>query len=171
MSAKKDMLAVNRIIDQIASVKKQQLAVFSIYGMTRERIFVDGIAADGSAIGTYSTKPLYANPRRIAGTSFSPRGKTGKTKFENGKSHVTRYFPKGYRELRQTAGRQSARVDLRFSGTLRSAWLPGRQGNAWVIGFSDQVNADKGAGNEDHFKKQIFALTEREIDTLINKLA
>ena len=58
------------------------------------RIHNDGKAANGSNIGSYSTKPMYvslkASPRK-----FTPKGKTGKTKFANGKSHKSGYFRDG----------------------------------------------------------------------------
>jgi hypothetical protein len=76
-----------------------------------ERIFVQNKNATGGPIGEYSKKGIYVNPLN-APRSFSTAGKSGKTKFENGKPHKTRYFT-DYGQFKTTIG-EGSKVNLRL---------------------------------------------------------
>src|SRR5947199_191521 len=74
------------------------------------RVHTAGIASDGSDIGHYSTRPMYANPANSP-TGFSAEGKTGKTVFaKTGQPHLTRYFAEGYKQYREQMGLPSDKV-------------------------------------------------------------
>lgn len=98
-----------------------ELAKF-ITSETSDRIFVKGQDTSGGDIGTYSSKPLYVNPD-VAPRSFARKGKTGETKFKNGKSHKTGYF-NGYGQYKQQIG-EGNRVNLRLFRNFEVAYNAG----------------------------------------------
>lgn len=64
-------------------------AANSILPVMRTRIYEHGLAVDGSAIGTYSTRPLYISITENPAANFGePTGKTGKSRFKGGKKKV-----------------------------------------------------------------------------------
>lgn len=140
-------------------------AAFTVLAQYKRRIFVDGLATDGSAIGQYSTKPFYQNPNSLFGVSVgsvTPVGKNGLDTFKSGKKKVTRYLPNGYKELRELTGRQSDFVDLNFSGSTEGSIQVGESGGDVVIGFTNEKAAEIMAGNEERFGKEIVAVSEEE---------
>lgn len=146
-----------------------RIAILDMYGKMRERIFTDGIAADGSEIGKYSTEPIYVNPKNSP-KKFAPKGKTGNTKFADGKAHKTRYFEQGYKGFRAKAGRQTSKVDLRLSGNLRNSFLPDFSKDDPVIGFRTDHFGEIAKGNEERFNTLVFANTDEELDDLVKNL-
>lgn len=145
-------------------------AVISLFGDMDQRIFVDGMAADGSPIGKYGTKPMYVNPKELP-VKLPPIGKTGKKQFKDGKPHVTRYFAGGWKDVRNQTGRRIDRVNLDFTGGLHSGFSVDVSGKNPTIGFIDDLSAEKAEGNEDHFGKLIFDLTDKELNSLDQKIS
>lgn len=140
-------------------------AAFVVLAQMKRRIFVDGLATDGSQIGQYSTNPYYQNPTKligVAGSNVKPAGKNGLATFKNGKAKKTKYLNQGYKELRDLTGRQSNFVDLNFSGSTQGSLQVGFRGNTAIIGFINQESADIIEKNEIRFGKQIIAPTDDE---------
>lgn len=137
-------------------------AVATVHAEQMERVFVKGQATTGS-IGSYnSTKPLYVNPK-TAPRNFPTKGKTGKTKFDNGKSHKTGFFT-SYKSFRASQGRQTSFVDLKLSGQLQrdmSNSLTRLNPSVWVTGTKNKANSKKAEGAEAKYGN-IFNLSKTE---------
>lgn len=122
------------------------------------------------SIGRYSQKPLYVNPKNSP-KKFEPKGKTGKSTFNNGKKHKTAYFS-SYGNFRQKIGRESAFVNLQLTGGLRSAWQIKKLTSGYAIGFWSNKYADRAEGLEKHFgNKEIWGVTTQDkkvVDEIIN---
>jgi hypothetical protein len=137
-------------------------AAITINADMSERIFVNGKNSNGSQIGSYNTEgPLYVNPAN-APKKFPPKGKEGKTKFSNGKSHKTGYF-ESYAEYRKKVGRPVDKVNLNLFGILESDFSKGPtvSGNSVVITVNSS-NAEKIVSQEKRFGAKIFSLTKQE---------
>jgi len=151
-----------------ATIREAGLGVLA---MQKRRIFEQGLNSSGGQIGKYSTKPTYFNPKDSP-VKFTPKGKTGKTEFKDGKPHVTRYFGGGYKEVRQTAGRRTDKVNFDFTGQLRFSHTIGFNDNRVVLGFDSQREGRKAQSLEKKFGP-VFALSEEEREAfgrfLINK--
>lgn len=144
------------------------LAASSVHAMQVERIFTDGIASNGTKIGSYSTKDIYINPNSPnVGSKFPPEGKTGKKVHKNGEPYKTKYFA-GYRAFRANQGRDSNTVNLDNIGRLKSEYensLKRDNDNSYTSEIRSQENIDKAVGNQTRFNKTIFGLTNEEAET------
>lgn len=159
----------------IRSLEAQQKVV--ILGMNNlradmfERIFDQGIASDGSKIGSYSTTPIYVSKKsstsQVRSSSLSPKGKNSNDpKFANGKDRKSQYFAGGYKEYRGTVGRQTEKVDLRLTGSLQLSIQLGQIENGQTLAFNNEDQLSKAAGNEKRFGKVIFDPSKEEVDRL-----
>lgn len=140
-------------------------AAFRVIAELKQRIFSDGLATDGTLIGTYSTTPYYQNPINLIGVSTSgvkPEGKNGQSVFLNGKAKKTKYLAEGYSELRQLTGRQNATVDLNFSGSVFNSLQVGVRNGRAVIEFTNTESAEILEANETRFGKNIIEPSEQE---------
>lgn len=150
------------------------------------RIFLQGRNSAGSAIGNYSTKPIYVSLKRRefallpAIRKLKPRGKPlpkfpkGRTEFADGTPLKTRYFARGYREFREAAGRQPkgklARlggkatdgINLNLTGSLAQSFTAGIAAGRVTIGFTSRKEIVKALGAERRFGA-IFNPTQEEI--------
>lgn len=134
-----------------------------------KRIFTDGLNSAGSQIGKYdTTKPLYVNPVSQSPKKFPTKGKTGKTKFANGKAHKTGFF-NSYASFRAEIGRESVNKNYQLFGNLKSNFENASRGEVqpikvnnleYIVGL-DRENSLKKAGLE---KKdgRVFPLTSGE---------
>lgn len=138
----------------------------NVYASNLRRVHNEGKAVSGN-IGKYSTKPLYVNPAKAGVRQFSKKGKTGKTVFKNGKPHKTGYFS-GYGSFKSAIG-FSTTVNMEVTGRLRADWVILRSGSTYQIGFQSSYGKKISEGNEDHFGKQIWGVTDddRRINTQI----
>jgi hypothetical protein len=158
------------------------------------RIFLKGQATDNSAIGSYSTTPIYVNPKspillllpkfKKRKPSFSPEGKKGDTVFKNGNPHKTKYFADGYAGFRRAAGREpgaklqaiggisASGVNLNLTGSMAQNFTTGISGGIVSLGFTNAQELKKARGNEARFGKAIFAASNGEIaifDNAVNR--
>lgn len=132
---------------------------------TITRIFTDGKDVNGADIGQYSTKPMYFPVEnkfgsQIRSSSLKPRGKNGS------KDRKSMYFPGGYKEFRSTVGRRSDKVDLALTMELMNDLKLYRDGDKLFVGVSQDLSANKIAGNEKRFGKVIFSATEQDLDKI-----
>lgn len=135
------------------------------------RIFDRGAKTDETPIKrkdgkyqNYSTLPLYVSKKQSSKIG-APKGKTGKSKFKDGKAHTSRYLPEGYKEFRKILGRQTGVVDFKLTGELRLDFsngqvnnpkpipLPFSGGNAYAILLRKEINQDKREGLEEKYGK------------------
>jgi len=167
-----------RLIQNIAVVAGK-----AMYAEFVQRIFSKGLAADGSPIGSYSTKPAYFSPKQkgAAGVpkpriglpttrvvkgkrvpALSPIGKNGQTVFKNGRPHKTAYVKDGYKGFRKLVGRQSGKVDLNLTGSLFLSVQLATTKSGVILFFATRNEAEKARGNELKFGKIIFNINATE---------
>jgi hypothetical protein len=143
---------------------------------TRARIHERGQAADGSAIGAYSTTPMYVSAADAkAPNPGDPIGKTGKTVFANGNPHKSRYFAGGYNEYKTAIGLNAAgSVNLTLTGEMRDTYEVIKTADGYGLGWDDDELSKRAAALEDRYGKKIWTLTADErkalIDTVTDKL-
>lgn len=181
MSIEEFNLKLRQALAEIeANDKPLKLAAYSSVAAVSKRIFTDGANANGGAIGQYKADGgIYINPKTAFGGSSlgTPRGKTGETKFKNGKSHVTVYLD-SYKDYKAALGKPSggAYVNLELSGDLKSDFengtvpTPQQKGpHEYFIGLKRNINIDKVAGLEQKYGK-VFALTDTEVGEFIKDI-
>lgn len=161
---------LTRLVGKMREPKVMQKALLSLFADYHSRIFEEGKASDGGTIGKYSTDPIYVNPADSPRSFGANIGKTGKSKFADGKPHQTRYFPGGYEQFRDKIGRPTNVVNLQLTEDLKRNTLPELNEGRYVFGFGHDFANDKATGNEAHFKKQIFDLTIKEMDSIDKKI-
>ena len=130
----------------------------AIYVSNIRRIHNEGKAVDMASIGKYGTKPMYISPKKSP-VNFSPIGKTKKSTFLSGKSHKTRFFPGGYKDFRQSIGRETSGVNLQLSGKLKEDWTLLANGNEWALGFRSRYGTELRKAMEEKYKKIIWGVT------------
>jgi len=165
---------LNQIERQLTDQQEYFELIKFITSETSERIFVKGQDTSGGDIGTYSTKPLYVNPD-VAPRSFARKGKTGETKFKNGKSHKTGYF-NGYGQFKQQIG-EGSRVNLRLFRNFEVAYNAGGeftiQSGRLVYKHTIRTSAANPAGKIEGIKDKYpdaFGLSRSERDMVKSEL-
>ena len=169
-----------------ATQKAAAIAGTTARALVVGRVFGNGQAADGSSIGTYSTKPVHvgassfltkggaakvlgsnAKRRKLYGAAkasgeaqFIPKSRPG----PGGKGAI--FFPEGYKGIRKADGRQTQFVDLRYTGQMQNDFhsIPTRTG--FNMGFLTSNNGAKMRGNEKRFGKEIATLSQAEINQI-----
>jgi hypothetical protein len=144
------VLLVDRVNKAILDDRNIRTAFTSALAIHKPRIFQQGKAADGSKIGTYSSKPTWISKSRQARN-------TGKTSFKG-----------GYAEYKKDVGKNPGYVILRDSDQMYADY--GVQGGTgkWGIGFTNQFNANKSGWAEEHFDKEIFKFSDQEFAVFKN---
>jgi len=159
-------------------------AVQSVHALRCERIFVNGLNSNESSIGSYNTTDgFYINPdkapRKTRNTNkgiagLQPIGKTGKTRFADGKPHKTAYVT-SYADFKNKIGQSSNVVTLTLFGDLSNNLRSGSRDNKitqavklspseYIVGL-DADNALKKEGLESHFGGvPIFTHSKQEIE-------
>lgn len=142
------------ILDELNAMihadKVMRIAVSSVLAEQKKRIYQNGLASNGSKIGTYSTKPASISRKNQAGS-------TGKT-----------YFKGGYAEYKSLVNRNPGFVILRNTDQMMLdhgmfVLVPGSE---YGIGFNNEFNFDKSEWVENHFNKDIFDATDSEDELL-----
>lgn len=116
---------LNKDIQSLFQAKKQMAeGVYESIRLMDKRIFDQGKNADGSDIGSYSSKPLYVNPLNPNNPKkFATKGKFGQSKYKNGKPHKTAFFS-SYGAYKTAIGRGNGnRVNLQLNKFFRRAFL------------------------------------------------
>lgn len=72
-------------------------------------------------------------------------------------------YSEAYGKKRNRKGRQTAKVDLNFTGTMWSTWRPVPAPNGWGATFVDAEQHKIAGYNQETFETPIFAPTENEI--------
>ena len=135
-------ILVSKVNKAILDERNVRVALTTVLAVHKPRIFEKGLAANGSQIGTYSTKPASISKK-------SQARQTGQT-----------YFKGGYAE--SSVGKNPGFVILRNSDQMYQDYGVQSIGGKLGIGFTNQFNADKSGWNEEHFNKDIFQLNESE---------
>lgn len=160
----------------------------ALLGHIKQRIQNEGKNSYGSAIGQYSTTPIYATRDQFDKSSaFKPTGKDGtkktavtqiskrKTKKVAIKSDFTErksmYLPEGYKQLRSIQGKQTAFVDLTYRNDLLLDYKSEATENAVLLGFTQKLQSLKRQGQEKRFGGKIFAATTNELSDYNKEVA
>lgn len=132
------------------------------------RVHNEGKTADDTMIGDtqYSTKATYISLDKSP-KKFTPKGKTGKSKFKNGKQHRSGYFPDGYKGFRTAIGRTTSHVNLQLSGLLKTKLQVQGAGKTYKVGFESGYGSDVAEGLEQKYSQQIWGITPSEEKELV----
>ena len=138
------------------------------------RIHSDGKNSNDAVIGNYSTKSMYVSLSAIPRPKGVGRGKGGKTKFENGKPHKSKYYAGGYFGYKTDVGRNRlGTVNLSLTGQVSNQFSVIATSDSYGLGWSNTEMQNRAAALEkkygqDSFK--VWALTEAELN-LSNEIA
>lgn len=152
-----------------------RVAAYTTTALMGERIFDEGRTTDGATIGQYDDKPMYVSLAAIPRPKGAPTGKTGKSKFKDGKVHKSKYFEEGYKGYRGNVGRQVAKVDLSLTGELRMDFGNQKQvaeprkisDEEYQIRLDKEIDQDKRQGAEEKYGK-IFTVSDSEKEVFYN---
>lgn len=122
-------------------------ALTSVLAVNKQRIFQGGQDSNKSKIGTYSTKPISISKKQQARN-------TGHTN-----------FPGGYAQYHQEIGK-GPNVNFRNTDQMMMDYGIIRNGNNWGFGFQNAENYNKSQWVQDHFDKDVFDVSEQELDIL-----
>lgn len=143
---------VTKINNAIRSPQPRRIAASTVLARQKPRIFEQGLAENGSKIGTYGTNPISISKNRQARN-------TGKT-----------YFKGGYAEYKTDIGKNPGYVNLDNTSQMKGDYGVIVNGDELGNGFQNDVNADKARWMEEKYGKDIFALTDSEFDLYVNTL-
>jgi hypothetical protein len=118
----------------------------------KPRIFQQGQDSKKSKIGTYSTKPISISKKNQARN-------TGKT-----------YFKGGYAEYKSDIGKNPGYVNLRNTDQMMMDYQLIVNGDKFGFGFQNNTNYDKSQWMQEKYDKDIFDLTEEELNVLADTL-
>lgn len=141
---------VDRINNAIRDEKFKRVALTTTLAIQKPRIFQSGEDSKGSQIGTYGTKPISISKKNQARN-------TGKT-----------YFPGGYAEYHGAIGKGSDKVNLRNTDQMMQDYGLIQNGQDFGFGFQNNINAEKSGWLQDKYNKEIFAVSDKELDVMIN---
>jgi hypothetical protein len=180
---------VNLVNDKLRSVKdvKKLLAIAAeqLAGDLIIRVHEDGLDAEGSKIGTYSSKEMYVSINYLSdelrvtgqpkkgnktGKALTGKGKASSNpKFKNGKSRKSRYFGGGYKEFKNEIYGDSD-VTLTLTGSLAGdlSFQYDKGSDSYVIGYSE-YGSELYKKLEEHFGKvgRIFIASDEEINEAV----
>lgn len=156
--------------------KPFEVGIYTVISQMIPRIFEDGMATNGSKIGSYNnTKPIYVNTSINSPVKDAPRGKDGKDTFKNGKKKKTTYY-QSYKEFRQKQGRESGFVNIDLTGELKLDIAKGESSidinkfkinsNEYRITVTKEINSKKVKGLEKKYG-QVFMPTNGEIEKMV----
>jgi hypothetical protein len=155
-----------------------RVAADKMLASVKQRIHANGLASDGSDIGTYSVKPMYISTVTGAATGLlQPAGKTGKSVFSTGRkkgqAHTSAYLAGGYAEFKSALGlSETGNVNLFFTGELcnRLTVIGHPTGTGYGLGWQNEQYQQRALALEAKYGKPIWALTEGERSEAINVL-
>lgn len=141
---------VTKINNAIRSPQVRRIAASTVLSKQKPRIFEQGLAGNGSKIGTYGTNPISIARNRQARN-------TGKT-----------FFKGGYAEYKTAIGKNPGYVNLTNTGQMASDYGLIVNGDQLAFGFQNDLNGDKAGWMEEKYQKEIFELTDSEFELYIN---
>lgn len=139
---------IARVNAVVRSDKLMRTALTTVMAVHKPRIFQQGQDSSGNKIGTYSTEPISISKRQQARN-------TGKT-----------YFKGGYSEYKRAVGKNPGFVNLRNTDQMMMDYGIVANNGMWGFGFQNQENYDKSQWMQDKYEKDIFDLSQSELDLL-----
>jgi hypothetical protein len=145
-------ILINRVNQFVQSDRNIRTALTTTLAVHKPRIFVQGMDAKGARIGTYSTNPISVSKKAQARN-------TGKT-----------YFKGGYAEYKRAVGKNPGYVILRNTDQMYNDYgIVGGAGK-YGFGFQNKENYNKSQWMQDKYEKEIFELSDREVEIMANVL-
>lgn len=135
------------------------------------RVTDEGLAADGTKIGDYSTSPMYVSGKAIPPPKSPFTGKEGNSKKKNGDPYKSKYYASGYSGYKTDIGRNAlGSVNFSLKGTMIADFslnndiqnAPIETSKGWGLGFRQKLNAEILKGNEAKYKKAILSNITKE---------
>ena len=161
---------LDKIFKTIVDQKKFEPCYRIAHNTLSNRVFVEGKWSTGKRIGTYSTEAGYFSdkdmPRKFKG---GYTGKTGNKVFLNGNPHTSKYFKRGYKQVRADQGLNQSFVDLNLTGNLSRDFTSSfrrRKKNIWTSSVRRGINVLKHEGLTEKYEKKgpkIFKHTKEEM--------
>jgi len=161
---------LDKIFKTIVDQKKFEPCYRIAHNTLSNRVFVEGKRSTGKRIGTYSTEAGYFSdkdmPRKFKG---GYTGKTGNKVFLNGNPHTSKYFKRGYKQVRADQGLNQSFVDLNLTGNLSRDFTSSfrrRKKNIWTSSVRRGINVLKHEGLTEKYEKKgpkIFKHTKEEM--------
>lgn len=136
----------------VRSDKVMRTALITVLSIHKPRIFEQGQDSKNGKIGTYSTNPISISKKNQARN-------TGKT-----------YFKGGYAEYKSAVGKNPGYVNLRNTDQMQMDYGLQVNGDKYGFGFQNNENYKKSEWLQDKYDKDIFNLTDREVDVLADTL-
>lgn len=148
------------LIDQLKQASNKYtvtLAVStSLVGAMRERIHENGIASDGSQIGTYSEGYMVVRTGQYKNSKTSKKGVTKAGTSKTGKPRPN------YNRTNDT------KVILSLTRDQERDWSVIEVNGQFGIGYKSDLNFNKSKWEEETYRKKIFDLTDKEQE-LVNE--
>lgn len=141
---------VDRLNNAIRNEKFKRVALTTTLAIQKPRIFQSGQDSKGAQIGVYGKNPISISKKNQARN-------TGKT-----------YFPGGYSEYHGAIGKGSDKVVLRNTDQMMNDYGLVQSGQEFGFGFQNTINAEKSGWLQDKYQKEIFAVSDRELDVMID---
>lgn len=149
--AKEILDLIQRVNRAVKSDQVMRASLTTVLAIHKPRIFQSGQDATKSKIGKYSTKPISISKKDQARN-------TGKT-----------YFKGGYAEYKSAIGK-GGDVNFRNTDQMQMDYGIVQNGNSFGFGFNNDLNYDKSQWLQDKYGKDVFDLSDQEIDVLGNTL-
>jgi hypothetical protein len=134
----------------IGDEKAKRIALTTVLAVHKPRIFNKGEDGNNSKIGSYKTNPISISKKNQARN-------TGKT-----------YFKGGYAEYKKDIGKNPGFVNLRNKDQMMIDYGIVFNGSEFGFGFQNQENANKSGWMTDKYDKDIFVLSDQEVEILAN---
>ena len=141
---------VNKVNATIRDERFKRVAISTVLAIQKPRIFDKGQDSTGAKIGNYSTNPISISRKNQARD-------TGIT-----------YFKAGYNQYKSAIGKNQGFVNLRNTDQMMMDYGIVSSGGDFGLGFQNSLNADKAGWMTEKYQKEIFALSDREIDVYAN---
>lgn len=164
VSENKKMIAKLKDPDKVLKT-----AALNSVALVSERIQQFGKLSNGADIGGgkgYSTKAIRAFNTASGGRGFGNFAGLATQRQMNARARNQdddTQFDYGYKEFRESLGRQTRYIDYTLSGDLIRAFIAARDADGYSTGFTDKGNADKKDWLE-NMHGVAFELSQKEID-------
>lgn len=129
-----------------------RVSLSTVLAIQKPRIFEQGQDSKKTKIGKYSTTPISISKKNQARN-------TGKT-----------YFKGGYAEYKSAIGKNPGFVNLRNTDQMMMDYQLIVNGDRFGFGFQNHFNYEKSEWLQDKYDKNVFDLTEQELDILADTL-
>lgn len=136
-----------KILQVVNSSVPMRIAVTTTFAVHKPRIFESGNSTNQGKIGRYGTNPISISKNKQA-------RQTGKT-----------YFKGGYAEYKSAIGKNPGFVNLVNTGQLQADYGIVKDGRNFGYGFQNPINFEKTEWMEEKYKKDIFDVNQKELDT------